>query len=144
MRIERQRSRMSQMWRMWIPGLALLLCAGCPGRLRDKERFLGEAGAPCGDVVAKIFVPKCGSSNCHGSSAPQQGLDLVSAGVAARVVGMTAKGCATTLADPENPEASLLYTKLAPNPPCGGQMPLAQPPLSDADAACVLKWIEGQ
>jgi hypothetical protein len=142
MRIERR--LMWQMWRMWMTGLALLACAACPGRLHDKDRFLGEAGASCGDVVANVFVPKCGSSNCHGSSAPQQGLDLVSAGVAARVVGMTAKACAATLADPENPEASLLYTKLAPNPPCGGQMPLAQSPLSDAETACVLKWIAAQ
>jgi len=131
-------------WQTWTLGLVLPLCAACPGRLRDKDRFLGEAGAACGDVVANVFVPKCGSSNCHGGSAPQQGLDLVSAGVATRVVGVTAKACAATLADPEDPEASLLYTKLAPNPPCGGQMPLAQPPLSDAEAACVLKWIAGR
>ena len=49
-----------------------------------------------------------------------------------------------TLADPDDPEASLLYTKLAPNPPCGSQMPLAAPPLSDAEAACVLEWIARQ
>jgi hypothetical protein len=128
----------------WVAGLVLLASAGCPGRLRDKQRFLGDAGASCGDVVANIFVPKCGSGICHGGSAPQQGLDLVSAGIAARVVGVTAKGCAVTLADPGDPEASLLYTKLAPNPPCGSQMPLAALPLSDAEAACVLEWIAGQ
>ena len=129
---------------MSVAGFALLVCAGCPGQLRDKDRFLGEAGASCGDVVANIFVPKCGSSNCHGGSAPQQGLDLVTAGVATRVVGVSAKECTATLADPENPESSLLYTKLAPNPSCGAQMPLAQSPLSDVEAACVLKWIAGQ
>jgi hypothetical protein len=127
----------------WVAGLALLVGSGCPGRLRDKERFLVD-GSSCGDVVATIFVPKCGATICHGGTAPQQGLDLVSAGVAARVVGVAAKGCAATLADPGDPEASLLYTKLAPNPPCGSQMPLAQSPLSDTEAACVLEWIAGQ
>ena len=115
-----------------------------PGAAARQAALPGDAGSSCGDVVANIFVPKCGSAICHGGSAPQQGLDLVSAGVAARVVGVTAKGCAVTLADPDDPEASLLYTKLAPNPPCGSQMPLAALPLGDAEAACVLEWIAGQ
>jgi hypothetical protein len=101
-------------------------------------------GGGCGDVVATVFVPKCGGATCHGGTAPQQGLDLVSPGVASRVVGLTAKGCAATLADPDDPAASLLYTKLAPNPPCGSQMPLAQLPLSQAEADCVLEWIAAQ
>jgi hypothetical protein len=122
-----------------------LLAAGCPGRLRDKERFLTDAGGSgCGDVVATIFVPKCGATICHGGPSPQQGLDLVSPDVAARVVGVSAKGCAGTLADPDDPAGSLLYTKLAPNPPCGSQMPLAALPLSDAQAACILDWIAAQ
>jgi hypothetical protein len=129
----------------WVAAVALFAGAGCPGRLRDKDRFLMDAGAgACGDVVANIFVPKCGSSICHGGTSPQQGLDLVSPGVAARVVGVTAKGCAVTLADPDNPAASFLYTKLAPEPACGAQMPLAQSPLGDAEVACVLEWIAGQ
>ena len=129
----------------WVVGVALLAATGCPGRLRDKDRFLSDAGTnPCGDVVATIFIPKCGSSICHDAAEPQQGLDLVSADVAARVVGVTATGCAATLANPDDPEASLLYTKLSPNPPCGAQMPLAQLPLGDEEAACLLAWIAGQ
>jgi hypothetical protein len=139
MRTERRLHRLGP----WLAGLALL-AAGCPGRLRDKERFLTDAGASaCGDVVATVFVPKCGASICHGGPAPQQELDLVSPGVAARVAGVTAKGCAATLADPDDPASSLLYTKLAPTPPCGAQMPLAQAPLSDEQAACILDWIAG-
>jgi hypothetical protein len=99
---------------------------------------------PCGDVVARIFVPSCGGTGCHGATAPQEGLDLVSSGVAARVVGVAGKGCSGTLADPSNPANSLLYTKLSTQPPCGAQMPLAQPPLSDDDATCVLDWIASQ
>lgn len=154
--------------------LSALLLAGCPGTLEHKERFLADAGnagssgmaasggdaavpgeagsdagsepdaGPCGDVVARIFVPSCGGTGCHGATGPQQDLDLVSAGVAARVVGVQGIGCASTLADPANPEASLIYQKLSPTPPCGSPMPLARPALSDEDAACVLAWIAAQ
>ena len=143
---------------LWVAlGLALLGATACPGKLTDKERFLVDGAVPvggdaaasddggdgCGDVVARIFVPRCGGA-CHGATAPQQGLDLVSAGVAARVVGVAATSCAATLADPADPASSFLYTKLAAKPPCGGQMPLAQLPLSAADTACVLSWIAAQ
>ena len=145
--------------RSWLLAFgALSLFVGCPGTLRDKELYEAaldgghgpkgaEGGAeagPCGDVVARIFVPTCGGTSCHGTQAPQQDLDLVSPGVASRVVGVTAKGCAVLLADPADPEASLIYQKLAPAPPCGSPMPLARPPLSRADAACVLAWIAAQ
>ena len=97
--------------------ITLSLLTGCPGKLDDKERFLVDAAladgadadavAPndagsnlgaCGDVVARVFVPSCGGTGCHGVTASQDGLDLVSAGVAARVVGISAKECAATLA----------------------------------------------
>lgn len=130
---------------------ASIWLAGCPGTLADKELYEaaldgsrgGEAGS-CGDVVARIFVPNCGGTACHGANAPQQDLDLVSPGVASRVVGVAGKECAASLADPADPEGSLIYQKILPNPPCGGQMPLARPPLSRADAQCVLAWIAAQ
>jgi hypothetical protein len=144
--------------------------AGCPGQLDNKAAFdayaeaHGEAGAgdgmnvagaspgaagtpsngACGDVVARIFVPSCGGTGCHSAIAPQQDLDLVSPGVAARVVGVPAKACLQKLADPANPEQSLLYQKLAVKPACGAQMPLARPALSSTDVACVLGWIAAQ
>ena len=146
--------------RSWLLAFgALSFLAGCPGTLADKELYeaaleggRGPNGAdgaggdtgPCGDVVARIFVPTCGGTSCHGSSAPQQDLDLVSPGLASRVVGVAAKGCAVMLADPADPEGSLIYQKLSPSPPCGSPMPLARPPLSRADAACVLAWIAAQ
>jgi hypothetical protein len=133
---------------------ALTLLAGCPGTLADKELYEAAldgatsradgSDGPCGDVVARVFVPNCGGSGCHGASAPQQDLDLVSPGVASRVVGVTGKGCSVVLADPSDPEGSLMYQKLSPAPPCGSPMPLARPPLSRADTACVLAWIAAQ
>ena len=145
MRIDRNR------W-AWlvVVGLISLGATGCPGTLADKERFLVDAAAPdgggnaCGDVPTRIFVAQCGGSGCHGASAPQQGLDLESPDLAARVVGIPAVSCAATLADPADPASSFLYTKLAVKPPCGAQMPLARPPLGSADVACVLAWIAAQ
>ncbi len=132
-----------------IAGLVLgcvgLLLAGCPGTLEDKERFLvdgamtGNGG--CGDVPTRIFVPSCGGIGCHGVTAPQQGLDLESPGVAARVIGVRAKVCSGLLADPANPDGSLIYGKLLDPPPCGARMPLARPSLSLADIECVKAWI---
>jgi hypothetical protein len=150
--------------------LSALQLTGCPGTLAHPEHFLlalagasgagpveagSEAGAdagadpnagPCGDVVTRIFIPSCGGTGCHGAVGPQQDLDLVSPDVASRVVGVpgTGTGCVSTLADPTNPEASLIYQKLSPTPPCGSPMPLARPPLSDEDVACVLAWIAAQ
>ncbi len=104
----------------------------------------GTNGSPCGDVVARIFVPTCGGKGCHSAAAPQQGLDLVSPDVASRVVGVPAKVCGSFLADPQNPQASLMYQKLLTKPKCGAQMPLARPALSQSDVACVLEWIGAQ
>jgi hypothetical protein len=151
-------------------GAALCLLAGCPGKLSNKAGFeayaeaQGDAGAPpmmneagtssttagtsgngaCGDVPTRIFVPTCGGTGCHSATAPQQDLDLVSPGVASRVVRVSAKVCAQVLADPQNPEQSLMYQKLLTKPACGAPMPLARPALSGADIACVLGWIAAQ
>jgi len=145
--------------------LLLLASAGCPGTLPDRERFLvdgkfvsgdlatpalddggADAGGtgPCGDVPTRVFIPSCGGSGCHGKTAPQQGLDLESAGVATRLLGKSGMECPAVLADPANPEGSLIYTKLLPSPSCGAQMPFARPPLPAADIACVKAWIAAQ
>jgi hypothetical protein len=150
--------------------LGVLLLTGCPGTLAHPEHFLlavagassGDAAAPvagsdagteagpgpdsgpCGDVVTRIFIPSCGGTGCHGAVGAQQDLDLVSPGVADRVVGVQGTGCISTLADPTDPEGSLIYQKLLPTPPCGSPMPLARPALSDEDMACVLAWIAAQ
>jgi hypothetical protein len=150
-----------------LAGMVCLL-GGCPGELSNKAEFEayaaahGDAGAPtneagsspvaagsngtgaCGDVVTRIFVPTCSGTGCHSATAPQQDLDLVSPGVAARLVGVRAKQCLQVLVDPEHPEQSLMYQKLLTKPACGAQMPLARPALSSADAACVLAWIAAQ
>src|SRR5262245_38504818 len=122
--------------------LGLLLLGGCPGTLDDKDRFLGDGGVgSCGDVPTRIFQVSCAGTGCHGSLGPQQGLHLESPGVAARVLGVRATGCMGILADPQGADTSLLYAKLQEGTACGSRMPLARPPLSAADVACVRAWI---
>ncbi len=102
----------------------------------------GTAGnEACGDVVERIFVPSCAGTGCHGDTSPQQDLDLVSPGVKSRLVGVPGKQCLQPLVDLQAPEQSLIYTKLLTKPDCGAQMPLARPPLSAAEIACVLAWV---
>src|SRR5689334_17064527 len=82
---------------------AAVLLAGCPGKLREPERFTdagpSDGGSNCPDVPTEIFAKKCAGSSCHSGATPVQDLDLVSAGVAARVVGKGAVGCKIPLAD---------------------------------------------
>ena len=127
-----------------VAGLALLAGSGCPGRLRDKERFLGDAGGGCGDVVANIFIPKCGASICHDATEPQQGLDLVSANVAARVVGVTATGCAATLGRPRRSRVEPALRQARAEPSVRGADAARTVALSDEEAACILASIARQ
>lgn len=123
--------------------------AGCAGSLEDPERFTnpmadGGSSGGCGDVPTRVLAGKCGGSGCHNPVGPQLGLDLESPGVAARVVGVAAKGCVGVLANPADPDKSVLYTKLLATTTCGSRMPLARPSLSAADTACVRAWIAAQ
>jgi hypothetical protein len=133
-------------------GLAALssiaLLAGCPGKLREPERFLDGGvvdggGSNCPDVPTEVFAKKCAGSTCHSGSTPASDLDLVSADVASRVVGKTALACKAPLADPEDPAASVIYIKVSPGDMCGSRMPLGAA-LSDEEIACVKDWIADQ
>ena len=122
-----------------------LALAGCPGKLRDPERFTDagvDGGSNCPDVPAEILAMKCAGSSCHGGTMPALGLDLVADGVAARLVGVPAVECKGPLADPADPEGSILYQKVA-GTTCGTRMPLGSP-LDDAEIACVKEWIAAQ
>ena len=139
-------------------------CIGCPGNLDDPGRFAdaaisdagpgsdlpAEAGLPvlpvdagdCPDVAQSIFGPTCATSGCHSAQDKTQGLDLQSPDLFARLAGVQANEGPGLLVDRGSPSQSVLYTKLTPTPPFGARMPLVGAPLSDADIACVLSWIE--
>lgn len=122
-----------------------LVVSGCPGSLDDPTRFQGAGLEACDVRVHEIFATVCAHAGCHQSNEPAQGLDLESAGVESRLVGVapTGPGCSGVLVDPKNPEKSLLYLKLTDAPPCGVPMPFGGARLSSRDLGCVKSWITG-
>ncbi len=116
---------------------ALALLPGCPGSLRDPERF----NAPCpADVPAQILVPSCAGASCHSATAHAAALDLESPGLPARLVGVHATGGDGLLVDPANPDGSVLVRKLTPTPPFGAQQPPGAP-LDPATVDCIRVWV---
>ena len=119
--------------------------AGCPGSLDDPSRFDGQfgdgGGGGCPDTPT-FLASTCTAVGCHNTTTLAGGLDLASPGVFGRLSGKKAMGGPGLLIDPTNPSASVLYTKLGTPPPFLSRMPLVGTPLSSAQAACVLAWIE--
>lgn len=90
-----------------------------------------------------IFATSCAGNGCHGAADPAVGLDLLSDGLAERLIEQPANSCDALLVAPGNPARSFLYEKLtAANPTCGDSMPLGQS-LSNPELACVREWIRG-
>jgi hypothetical protein len=119
-----------------------LLLSGCPGQLEEPARWNGRL---CEDVPAEL-AQRCAGSGCHSGEDPAAGLDLVAPGVGDRIAGMPANGIDCdgmgAIADPSDPEGSLLYLKLGETPPCGDRMPLTGPPLTEPELDCMRSWIE--
>jgi hypothetical protein len=112
------------------------LLSGCPGTLDDPDRFKG-----CTDTPA-LLVAKCTKPGCHSDASPAAKLDLKSPGVESRVAGQPATFCVGgLLANPADPESSVLYRKLTDAPPCGAAMPLGDTAFTDLQLDCVLDWI---
>ena len=114
------------------------LLAGCPGTLQDPNRFKVDCVAT--DVPAKILTPRCGDAKCHSSIDHAAGLDLISPGLSARLVGVAARGGAGLLIDPDNPDGSVLVRKLTPQPPFLAQQPPGAP-LDPASIDCIRRWV---
>jgi len=93
--------------------------------------------------VPQLFVAQCSSSACHEGSTPAADLDLVAAGLEERIVLKPATLCPGVIADPSDPEASVLIEKLRPDPSCGVVMPLGLELLPEEDVECVVEWISG-
>jgi hypothetical protein len=118
---------------------SLLAIAGCPGSLEDPGRFAAQFG-DCPDVPA-LLEDSCAGASCHGSANPAGGLDLASPGLPERLAGKPAQGGSGLLVDLDQPDASVLYTKLGDAPPFGSRMPLGAEALDEATLACLLDWI---
>jgi hypothetical protein len=122
--------------------LVVAAVAGCAGELENPERF---ASCPPG-FVEQLFQTRCAGA-CHGATEPEAGLDLVSTGVEARLVGeaSTTTFCEGALMiDPEGTSDAdhLLLDKLGADPSCGSRMPFGAEPLSAAELECVRRWVD--
>jgi hypothetical protein len=98
----------------------------------------GSAEPPA--CVTKIFKDTCGTVGCH--AAKQMQVDLVSAGVTARLVDQ--KSASATCKDrvfiATDGKPSLLLQKLSATPPCGAKMPLVGT-LTSANEDCLNQWV---
>ena len=143
-------------WRVVATGVLASL-AGCAGSLSNPAEFDsgasssapeggGDTPACAAEVPTTVFQKTCGTSGCHTAASPAEGLDLVSPGVASRLVGvreteMPALGL--FLIDPTEPQSSVILTKLqAATVPYGAVMPFGGTPLSPQEVACVAAWID--
>lgn len=145
--------------------LALLSCggdeeAGSPTMMSDAGNVLmampeaavpAPVGAKFSEIYPLIFPnptnPRC--DNCH-SMPPSDisngklytGMDQATAHAALVGKASTSRKCmGRMIVAPGQPEMSLLWQKLGPNPPCGSRMPLGGAPLSDENMEKVRSWI---
>jgi hypothetical protein len=100
------------------------------------------SACPSGTDVAQIFKTSCGL--CHGTASPAKNLDLVSPGLAARLINKPAECNNRPLLSTTGgsaPDGVLLEKLAGPVSDCGVQMPpTGIPALSATDMACVRDW----
>ncbi len=118
--------------------------AGCPGSLANPDAF-GDGGGIPTKSAEEVFAESCGTTGCHDdSSQAQAGLDLISPGVADRVVDVNAIGLGCTediLVVAGDPNTSYLLEKVLNTPGiCGLQMPIIGT-LSADDVEVLRQWI---
>jgi hypothetical protein len=125
-------------------GLASVALTGCPGDL--DPRLMNSKPQVCD--AAAVMVTKCGQPGCHSDSSPQGGLDLKSAGVAARLMAAPPAGANPSCTDDlrtaylgpaSDPSTGFLFQKMMTPPPCGSPMPQLGT-WTTMDADCLLEW----
>ncbi|WP_433933879.1 hypothetical protein AB3662_05545 [Sorangium cellulosum] len=140
-------------------GAFLLNCAGTldeddfppgdqgSGGTDDQGAGAGSGGATtsggpngCAEAPALVTM-KCATAGCHDASSKLGGLSLA-AGWENMVQGQaSACGGGSMVLVPGDPDASTIYTKVTPNPPCNGRMPFGAAALSDTEIACIRDFI---
>lgn len=87
----------------------------------------------------EIFIKKCGNAGCHDDTTKAGALDLKSANVDDRVIGITSSCQNKELVGADG--GGFLFEKLQPSPSCGGaQMPFAGTPLTATEQQCLGEW----
>lgn len=131
---------------VFLGGVGLLGGApSCAGELKGDPASYRVLHATSGTCDAlPVFARRCGTSACHSGDLPAGGLDLKSAGLPARLVGVasTSVGCESRLlVDPSDTSKSFILEKLENTmPQCGEQMPLVGQ-LTGEELACIQTWV---
>jgi hypothetical protein len=99
------------------------------------------SACPPGVEPLALLVAKCG--NCHGEKMAAKNLDLVTAGVGARLVNVKStcqdKPLLAAGAQAASPTGHFLDKLAGPVAGCGAQMPFG-PPLTPAELECLTEW----
>lgn len=126
--------------------LSIVLLAGCAPGLSAPSRF-EDAGTCSEDQQNTLLVRRCARPGCHVPFDPASGVEFVSGGLEARLVGVRSATCPTALLiDPVSPANSHILTRVSRDPTCDGEsiarMPRVGVPLEDAEIACLRTWVE--
>jgi hypothetical protein len=128
-----------------------LAAIGC-GSSSDTPADSGSTTCDLAGVQALFSAKSCTVSGCHASTQPAAGLDLMSAGLADRLldkspvagVGLQPSMCVGAnrnyLNGGSDPATGLLLDKVGTTPPCGARMPSGLPPLNNSQMACLRSW----
>jgi hypothetical protein len=124
--------------------LAAFCCACSANSAGSTETDAADCSADAESVQLEIFSEHCLGAPCHSGDSPAAGLDLESADLESRVVGVGSGTCAGWVrVVPGSPDESLLYVKVAGEPPCGQPMPIGGDPLDEEQLGCIADWIGG-
>jgi hypothetical protein len=134
---------------------AALVCSFVATGCGSSSNTPADSGPTTCDFTAleALFAAKtCTSIGCHDSPTGAAGLDLKSAGLGARLLGMSPmanvgsipSSCAgmgkVYLTPGSNPAMGLFIDKLTASPGCGTRMPQVGSPLNTSQMECVRSW----
>ncbi len=138
-----------------LPAVVVVAVAGCvSGQVKPPLPEVdggGSSEAPAAiscpastaEMQATLLAVRCAGAGCHGKDSPALGLDLVSPGLEARLLGAPSIGCrGERLVLPGQPDQSELFRKVAAETPeCGTRMPVGLSAFSDGEIDCLRRWI---
>ncbi|WP_437908644.1 hypothetical protein WME95_12745 [Sorangium sp. So ce327] len=100
----------------------------------------GGGASGCAEAPALVAM-KCATAGCHDENSKLAGLSLA-AGWENTLRGQASVcGEGSSVLVPGDPDASAIYTKVTPDPPCNERMPFGGAALSDTEIACIRDFI---
>jgi hypothetical protein len=120
--------------------------AGAPtevGVVADAGPAPAPASAcPAGVEPLQLIIDKCG--NCHGTRSPAKAFDVVSPGLADRLLTIKStcqnRPQLDVATNPAAPGGHFIDKLRGPVAGCGAQMPYGTPPLTGPELDCLIEW----